>query len=99
MSQPQPPQHHRPAAAGGRWSGVQRWVGGLGRGQRIGLIAGLTVVVALVGVIIAAVLSSGSTKGATHPSTSTSPTTTTPPPPPVKPRTCPLTGQLAPGGK
>ncbi len=97
MSQ-QPPQHHRPRQAGGRRSGVQRWLGGLGRGQRTGLIAGSTLVVALVGVIIAAVLSGGTTKGGVHPP-STPTTTTTPPPPAAKPRTCPLTGQPAPGGK
>jgi hypothetical protein len=65
----------------------------------MGLIGGSVVVVVLIAVVIAAVASSSSKKGGLTTTSTSSTTTTTPPPPPAKPRTCPLTGKLAPGGK
>ncbi len=98
MSQQSPGRGAHRAAGGG--SGFHRWFTGLGERQRIGLLAGTVVVIALVGVLLAAVLSGGSPKGADNPpATDATTTTTTPPPPPVAPTTCPLTGLPAPGGK
>ncbi len=100
MSQ-QTPRHHRTSGQGGERPAFQRWIEGLGRGQRIGLVAGLAVVIVLVGVVLAAVLSSGNTKGGAHSSTTTTlkTTTTTRPRALVSSKFCPLTRRPAPGGK
>ena len=100
MSQ-QTPRHRRTSGRGGSRSALRRWIEGLGRGQRIGLVAGVAVVIVLVGVVLAAVMSSGSTKGGTHSSTSTTlkTTTTTRPRAVVSSKVCPLTDLPAPGGK
>jgi len=84
-------------------SGFRHWIAGLGRGQRIGLVAGSAAVVVLVGVVLAAVLSGGSNKGAvgstTTSTTAASTTTSTRPHITVNSKICPLTGLPAPGGK
>ena len=102
MSQ-RPPGHSRSSAKGGIGANFQRWLNGLGRNQRIGLVAGVIAVVAIIGVVLAAVLSGGPAKAADHNSTTStgnsSTSTTTKPPPAVKKTVCPLTGLRAPGGK
>jgi len=102
----QVPQHRRGSTrSGGGSSGFGRRVAALGRGQRIGLLAGAVVVVAVVAVVLAAVLSGGNkpTKGATSSSTTSSTgrqtTSTTLPHYKVPTKVCPLTGKGAPGGK
>jgi len=54
-----PPSNKR----GGTSSGFGRWVTGLGRGKRIGLLVGAVVIVVVVAVVLAAVLTGGTTKG------------------------------------
>ena len=105
MSQ-RPPGHRRTPGKTSSTAGLQRWLNGLGRNQRIGLVAGApTALVAGVGIVLAAVLSGGTAKAAGdhHSSTtsgpSTSTTTTTPPPPAVAKTTCPLTGLPAPAAR
>lgn len=78
---------------------IKAWFTGLKRQQRIGLVTGAAVVVVLLGVVLSAVLTSSSKQAADHPTTTSPTTTTTTHPPPVKPTTCPLTGEPAPGGK
>jgi len=90
--------NHRASRPSARSGGRSRWLDNLGRRGRIGLIAGVSVVVVLVGVVLAAVLSGGSKGAGSGTLPKGSSTTTTPPPPPVKPKICPLTGLLAPGG-
>jgi hypothetical protein len=106
----QPPRHRRGAAANskanGKQSGLKRWFGALGSRQRLGLGAGAVVVLAVIGVVLGAVLSSGNTKSGGHStstttSTSKGATTTTGTHPHGRlvDKNCPLTGVPAPGGK
>ena len=108
----QGPQHRRTnARANGKpgnksSGGLARWLGSLGRGQRIGLLGGSAVVLILVAVVLAAVLSGGSPKknngggtSTTSSSAGSSSTTTTGPHTKLVAKNCPLTGVPAPGGK
>jgi hypothetical protein len=95
------PGHRKAPGKGQGGSKVQRWLKGLNRNQRIGVVAGVVGVVAVVGIGLGVALSGGTTKaggGGHHSGTSTS-TTTTPPPPRLASKTCPLTGLPAPHGK
>ncbi len=101
-------RHRRGNKRGGTSSGFGRWVTGLGRGQRIGLLVGAVVIVVVVAVVLAAVLTGGTTKGASgssstttsSPGSSTTQTTTTTRPPTANSfKICPLTGRAAPGDK
>jgi hypothetical protein len=98
-------RHRRNNGSSGGSSGFRRRLEGLGRGQRIGLVAGAALVVVAVAVVLAAVLSGGNTKGASSSSTtsttkSNSQTTSTTRPLPVVPsRICPLTGRVLTGDK
>ncbi|MGO9583840.1 MAG: DUF3048 domain-containing protein [Acidimicrobiales bacterium] len=99
----QPPQHRRNGTEGKEKHGFGSRLQSLGRGQRIGLVAGSVLVVAIVVVVLVAVLSSSTPKkgagGATTTTTSAAGTTTTRPHPTLIAKNCPLTGLPSPGGR
>jgi hypothetical protein len=93
---PRNPQHGRTRKSAKKPSGLGAWLKGLGRGQRIGIVAAALVVVA--GIVVAIELSGGTSKAEMHPSTSTTAQTTQAHPTTTS-KLCPLTGLRAPGGK
>lgn len=99
----QPPQHRRNGTEGKAKHGFRSWFQRLGRGQRIGLVAGSVLVVVIVVVVLVAVPSSsnGPTRraGSSTTTSSAAGTTTTHPHPTLIAKNCPLTGIPSPGGR
>lgn len=77
---------------------MRAWFGRLKGPQRAGLVGGGVLVIALVGVVVAATLTRSTKNAGTKVTTTTTTTTTTTIPPGSKP-ICPLTGESPPGGK
>ncbi|MGO9965124.1 MAG: DUF3048 domain-containing protein [Acidimicrobiales bacterium] len=114
----QPPRHRRGNGSGNGKSsarsgsrgdagsgGLGRWLAGLGRRGRVSLAVGAVIILAIVGVVLAAVLSGGNPKAGTNSGSSTTSSSlgtlpsTSIPQTITNSRLCPLTGLPAPSGK